>query len=233
MFSGAMPRRSRATSAIRRLVAACEISMSDFGLVCWEAGIGAYFLGLGNFTLSFDDEFFWWGKHVRGRSRKAGSCREFGGGGVVSGPDLAAVGRLYAHHLDAAVGAHNREAVGFDGDDLAHLAGDPFGIARRQRLRLEHLEGVAVEGRPGAGRRITAADEVVDLPPRLAPVDTGVVRGAAALIGRLALVLLDARRLAGFDEIDGLQHRLDPHREQAIEIDRAERILEADRRLLL
>src|SRR5215831_16034502 len=34
-----MPRRSRATSAIRRLAAACEISMSDFGLVCWEAGI--------------------------------------------------------------------------------------------------------------------------------------------------------------------------------------------------
>ena len=42
---------------------------------------------------------------------------------------------------------------------------------------------------------------------------------AAAFIGRLRFVLLDARRLAGLDQIDRFQHRLDPHREQAVEID--------------
>src|SRR5262249_14057079 len=169
----------------------------------------------------------------RRRSRKAGAGREPGGGGVFSRADLAAVGRLYAQDFDAAVGAGNSEAIGLDRDDLTHLAGNPFWVARRQRFRLEHLEALAVQSRPGAGRRIAAADEIVDLPPRLAPVDAGIICRAAALIGRLAFVLPDARRRAGFDEIDRFQHRLDPHREQAIEIDRAERVLEADWRLFL
>ena len=62
----------------------------------------------------------------------------------------------------------------------------PLGSLRRQRLRLEDLQRLAVERRPGAGRRIAAADQTVDLPPGLAPVDAGVVRAAAAFIGRLA-----------------------------------------------
>src|ERR1700722_12078637 len=36
-----MPSRSRATSRIGRLVADCEISISDLGATCWEAGIAA------------------------------------------------------------------------------------------------------------------------------------------------------------------------------------------------
>ncbi len=87
--------------------------------------------------------------------------------------------------------------------------------------------------RPGAGRRIAAADQAVDLLPRLAPVDLGVAGAAAAFVGRLRLVLLDARRLAGLHQIDAFQHRLDAHREQAVEIDGAERVGAGDRRLLL
>ena len=60
-----------------------------------------------------------------------------------------------------------------------------------------------------------------------------VVGAAKAFIGRLGFVLLDARCLAGFHEIDGFEHCIDAHREQAVEIDRAERVLIGDRRLLL
>src|SRR5262249_17332076 len=80
--------------------------------------------------------------------------------------------------------------------DLAHLAADALGIARGQGLGLEHLQRLALERRPRAGRRIAAADEIVNLPPGLAPVDAGIVAPAAALIGCLRVILLDARRLA-------------------------------------
>ena len=81
----------------------------------------------------------------------------------------------------------------------------PFGILRRQRLGVEDLHGLAVERRPGAGRRIAAADQAIDLLPRLAPVDLGVVGAAAAFVGRLRLVLFDARRLAGLHQVDRLR----------------------------
>ena len=74
------------------------------------------------------------------------------------------------------------------------------------------------------GRRIAAADQPVDLLPRLAPIDMRVVGAAAAFVGRLRLILFDARRFAGLDQIDRFQHRLDAHREQPVEIDRAERV---------
>src|SRR5206468_1459904 len=83
-----------------------------------------------------------------------------------------------------------------DCDDLAILATDALGIARRQRLYVENLQLLAVERRPRTGRRIAAAHQRVDLAPRLAPVDPGDVGGGAALVGRLRMVLLDARRLA-------------------------------------
>jgi hypothetical protein len=47
------------------------------------------------------------------------------------------------------------------------------------------------------------------------------------------MILLDARRLAGLHQIDRLQHRLDAHGKQPVEIDRAERVVRADVSLLL
>src|SRR5215831_7111666 len=116
---------------------------------------------------------------------------ELGGGGEFAGRDLGAVVGLHAQNLDAAIGADDGEAVGLDLGDLAHLAADAFGIARGQGLSLEHLQRLALERRPGAGRRIAAADEIVNLPPGLAPVDAGVVAPAAALIGCLRMILPD------------------------------------------
>ena len=86
---------------------------------------------------------------------------------------------------------------------------------------------------PRAGRGIAAADEVVDPHPRACPVDARIVRRPSSLISRERLILLQPWRLAGFHEIDGLEHRLDPHREKAIEIDGTRPIPRADRRLFL
>src|SRR5262249_25487034 len=131
--------------------------------------------------------------------------------GPFAGLDLLAVGRLHARDLEAAVGAHHGEAVGIDGDDLAELAADALGVLGGQRLGVEDLELLAPERGPGAGSRIASPDQAVDLLPRLAPIDLRVVGSATALVGGFRLVLFDAWRLTGLDEIDRLQHRLDAH----------------------
>src|SRR5947209_20112981 len=56
--------------------------------------------------------------------------------GPFAGADLGAVG-LHTRDLEAAVGAHDRDALCVDRDNLAELAGDAFRILRRHRLRVE------------------------------------------------------------------------------------------------
>src|ERR1700722_5585635 len=92
----------------------------------------------------------------------------------LAGFDLLAVGGLYAGDFEAPIGADHGEAVGFDHGDFADLAGDPFRVFRRQRLGVEDFQLLAVERGPGARRRIAAADDAVDLFPRLAPIDPGL-----------------------------------------------------------
>src|SRR4029077_20472661 len=112
----------------------------------------------------------------------------------------------------------------------ALLAADSLGVARRQRLRLEDLQCRAVQRGPRARRRIAAADEIVDLLPGLAPIDARIVPPATALVARLGMILLDARRLAGLDQVDRLQRRLDSHGKQPVEINRTERVVGTDMR---
>src|SRR5579871_3297056 len=126
-----------------------------------------------------------------GFHRESDGCRPFAGFDL-----LAAVG-LHAGDLEAPIGANHGEAVRLDRDDLAELAGDPLRVLGGQRLGIEYFELLAVERGPGAGRRIAAADQAIDLLPGLAPVDLGVLRTAAAFISGRRLVLLDAWRLAG------------------------------------
>src|ERR1700693_2551977 len=105
----------------------------------------------------------------------------------LAGFDLLAVGGLHARDFEAPIGADHGKTVGFDHGDFADLAGDPLRILCRQRLGVEDFSLVAVERGPGAGRRIAAADEPVDLLPRLAPVDPGIVGTAAAFVGGFGL----------------------------------------------
>src|SRR5580765_374071 len=88
-----------------------------------------------------------------------------------AGVNFLAVGRLDARDLEAAVGADNGKAVRFDGGDLTELAANAFRILRWDGLGVKNSQLLAVECRPGAGRRIATADEPVDLLPRLTPVD--------------------------------------------------------------
>src|SRR5580658_6502906 len=100
----------------------------------------------------------------------------------LAGFDLFAVGGLNAGNLEAPIGADHGEAVGFDHGNLASFAGDPLRVFRRQRLGVENFQLFAVERGPGAGRGIAAADQTIDLLPRLAPIDLGIVGTAAAFI---------------------------------------------------
>src|SRR6185369_6460316 len=167
------------------------------------------------------------------RSGKARAGRDLGGRCPLARAGLLAAGGLDARDLEAPVGANDGEAVAVDGDDLTEFAADAFGILRRQRLGVEDAQLHTVDGRPGTRRRIAAADQPVDLLPRLAPVDAGVVGSALAFVSRLQMVLLDARRLAGLHEIDALEHRLNALREQAVEVNGTKRVGVADRGLLL
>src|SRR6202050_1955022 len=106
----------------------------------------------------------------------------------LAGFDLLAVGGLHACNLEAPIGADHGKTVGFDHGDFADLAGDTFWILRRQRLGVEDFQLLAVERGPGARRRIATADQAVDLLPRLAPVDPGIVGPAAAFVGGLGFV---------------------------------------------
>src|SRR5262245_8178639 len=120
-----------------------------------------------------------------------------------TGSDLGAVRRFHAQDLDAAIGADDGEAVGAHLDDLPELARDSLGVAGRQRFDVEDLQGLAIERRPRTGRRVAAADQRIDLAPRLAPVDAGIVSCAAALVRGERVILLDAWCLAGLHEVDG------------------------------
>src|SRR5665213_3569096 len=102
------------------------------------------------------------------KSRKPRFNGEIDGFRPLAGFDLLAVGGLNASNFEAPIGAHHGEAVGFYHRNLANLAGDPLRVFRRQRLSVENFQLLAIERGPGAGCRIAAANEPVDLLPRLA-----------------------------------------------------------------
>src|SRR5258708_8560524 len=175
-----MPSFSRAMSMIRRFLAAWAISMSDLGFWCCEEGTGGIPSNEGGRRRcvgSHDPSG--WGT-TKKTSGKPGAGGEVDGGCRGAGFDLLAVGGLHPDELEAAVGADHGDAVGVDRGDLAHLAGDALRILRRQRLRIEDLQGLAVERGPGAGCRVAAANETVYLLPGPTPFDMRVIGSADA-----------------------------------------------------
>src|SRR5262249_32572377 len=127
-----MPSFSRAMSRIGRFRAAWEISMSDFGLTCCEAGI----VGGSVVRMSYARKESASSLLSQGRqperpslvSRKSRADGELGLGRELAGGGFGAVGGLDPHDLDAAVGADHREAVRGHLHDLAELAADPLGV---------------------------------------------------------------------------------------------------------
>ena len=117
-----------------------------------------------------------------------------------------------------------------DAADLAGHVGEP---AEGDLAGVEDLERLAADGRPGARRGIASANHVVDLVDRLGPVDPGLGGAAPPLVARVRFVLHRLLVRAGDNRVGRLQHRLHAHREEAVEIQRAQRVVRADRRPLL
>ena len=100
-------------------------------------------------------------------------------------------------------------------------------------FRVEHLEFHPVQGGPRAGRRIAAANQVVDEIHVVGPVDARLALAAPAFIAGLRLVLHQLLVLAGHDQVGRLDHGGHAHGKQAIEVDRAQRVVGADLGFLL
>src|SRR5574341_1597218 len=79
-----------------------------------------------------------------------------------SGRDFFAVAELGAQHLDAAALGRNLKALVRDFHHLADLALDRAERAHRMLARVEDLQFLPFDRRPGAGRGVAAADRVVD-----------------------------------------------------------------------
>src|SRR5258708_14721308 len=101
-----MPRRSRAIFMIGMIFAFCEISMSDLGVWCCEAGMGRSFGAMGS-----------------AEARAGGEICTLD---EVCGADLPAIGGVLAEHSVAAVGAHHPEGALADVCNLSDLARGAF-----------------------------------------------------------------------------------------------------------
>src|SRR5256885_5219283 len=99
-----MPSFSFATSATGRMVAAWEISISDFGLACCSAGLRMWISPLNELAAELVADF------------------DAAGGGELGARDLARVA-AHSQHADTAVGAGHGEALGVDLGHFAHGAG--------------------------------------------------------------------------------------------------------------
>src|SRR5437764_4852812 len=96
---------------------------------------------------------------ILSRSCESSADRKLGLRGEFAGGRFRPVGRLDPQDLDAPIGADHGETVGAHIHNLTELAADAFGVARRQRLRIENLQHLAVDLGPAPGRRVASADQ--------------------------------------------------------------------------
>src|SRR5579862_2938714 len=158
---------------------------------------------------------------------ETGLARELGGRQL-----LAALG-LQPEHLDLSALGGDTEAFGAKCRHLADRTLDRAEGAEPVLSRIEDLDLAATEGRPCAGRRVAAADQVVDVIDVVMPVDAGLGGAAPAFVGRSAFVLDRFAVAARDDQVGRLQHRCDAQREEMVEVEAADRVVGADGDLLL
>src|SRR6266571_4750685 len=140
---------------------------------------------------------------------------------------------LRLEDLDSSSLGGHEETRGADFGNLTDLAFYRAESAEHMFAAVEDLQFLSVQSSPGAGGGITAAYEVVDEIDVARPIDFRLGGAAPAFVARAGFVLNRFAVLAGHHQVGRFEHRRDPHREQAIEIDAAERVIRAERRLLL
>src|SRR6266851_1079328 len=152
----------------------------------------------------------------------------------LSGGYFLAVLEATAQHLDEAALAMDHDACGARIDHFAEARALDLGEGPSDVLaRVEQIEAAAIDRRPGAGRRVAAANEVVSDLDMVGPVDARFRRAHPALVCGLALVLMALLRLAGDDEVGRLEQSGHAQREDPVEIEAAHGVVRPDRNFLL
>ncbi len=142
--------------------------------------------------------------------------------GPFPGRNLLAVAAADALGEYGPAACGDRHALVVDREHFARRA------AARDLCAVEDVDLLALDRAPGAGRRIGGADQVVDVGDGLGPIDLGNVLLEPALVGAVGEVLRVLERLAGAHEFEALDHGVDAHREQLLEVDVAQRLVGAD-----
>src|SRR5712692_2578986 len=150
------------------------------------------------------------------------------------GFDLGPVAEPEARYLDEPALGVDAQAVGPGRDNFTELlAADRAESWRHDLFRVEQIKLLVAMHRPGAWRRVAAADQVIDEIDVTRPVDARLGVAHPALIGRLFLVLGPFGGAPGGDEVGGLHQRLDPKRKDLVEIKRGGGVVGSDRAALL
>src|SRR5581483_77580 len=144
-----------------------------------------------------------------------------------------AILELGLQHLNRSALSDDVEALGGEAGNFADLAADIGKTPEYKLAGVEDLKPSTVQGGPCARSGIAAANQIIDVVEGLGPVDLRLGGAAPSFIAGSGLVLLRLGMLAGQDEVGGLDHRLDAHGKEAIEIYTTERVIGADGRSLL
>jgi hypothetical protein len=112
--------------------------------------------------------------------------------------------------------------------DFADLANDIGKAAKKMFARIKNLHFFSVQRGPCAGRRIGAANHVVNKINMVGPLYMRFAGTAPAFVTGFRLVLHCLSVFAGIDQVCRFQHGLDTHREQFIEVNLADGLVGTD-----
>src|SRR4051794_2070408 len=103
----------------------------------------------------------------------------------------------------------------------------------RDFAAIKDLQFRAVQRGPGAGRGVAAPDQVVNVLDRPAPLDARLCLAAPSFVSGLALVLHGLLVPTRDDKVGSLQHCLDAHWKELVEIDVTQGLVRPDLDLFL
>src|SRR5689334_3433775 len=143
----------------------------------------------------------------------------------IASAELLSVRAASAQDLDHSALSGDTEAFFRDVGNFADLSDDICVASERALARIKELHLLTVHSRPCTGRRVAAADQVVNEVHVISPVYAGFSFPAPAFVSRLALVLTVLPVFVSCHEIRRFEHGLYPERKELVEIDVAESLV--------